>query len=298
MAILVTGAGGQLGSELCARLGPRAIGVDVDALDLTNPAAVVEFVETHRPEAIINCAAYTAVDRAEQDEARCFAINAEAVATLAEICRRLDIPLVQISTDYVFGGDGDRRTAYAEEDPPSPLGVYGRSKLEGERHATVWQRHLIVRSCGLYAVPRPDQQIANFAQTMLLLGSERGKVRVVTDQVCSPTYVPNLAAAVLCLLARGETGTFHVVDRAAISWHAFAEELFRQAGMEVVVEPINTAEYEAARLSGSASKANLARRPAFSALSTAKYDRCGGPRMPAWQASVAAYLEALRSASE
>src|SRR5688572_29910012 len=109
MAILVTGARGQLGSELCARLGEHALAVDVDTLDLANPAAVSRFVESHRPEAIINCAAYTAVDRAEQDEARCFAINAEAVATLAGLCRRLDVPLVQISTDYVFGGDGDRR---------------------------------------------------------------------------------------------------------------------------------------------------------------------------------------------
>jgi dTDP-4-dehydrorhamnose reductase len=297
MAILVTGARGQLGSELCARLGERALGVDVDTLDLTNPAAVERFVESQRPEAIVNCAAYTAVDRAEQDEARCIAINAEAVATLAGLCRRLDVPLVQISTDYVFGGDGDRQTVYAEEDPPSPLGVYGRSKLEGERNAAAWQRHLIVRSCGLYAAPRPGQPIANFAQTILRLGSERGKVRVVTDQVCSPTYVPNLAAAVLYLLERVETGTFHAVDRGAISWYAFAVELFRQAGMEVVVEPITTTEYEAERLSGGASQASLARRPAYSVLSTAKYDRVGGPPMPAWQASIAAYLVAIRSGS-
>lgn len=298
MAILVTGARGQLGSELCAQLGDRAVGIDVETLDLTNRAAAISFVEAHQPEAIINCAAYTAVDRAEQDEARCFAINADAVATLAELCRRLGVPLVQISTDYVFSGEADRRTPYAEDDRTAPLGVYGRSKQQGERNAAAWQRHLIVRSCGLYAAPRPGQQIANFAQTMLRLGRERGKVRVVTDQVCSPTYVPNLAAAILFLLELGETGTFHVVDRGAVSWYAFAVELFRQAGMDVFVKPITTAEYEAERMAGGVLRASHARRPAFSVLSTAKYDRLGGPPMPAWQASIAAYLAALRLAAE
>jgi dTDP-4-dehydrorhamnose reductase len=130
---------------------------------------------------------------------------------------------------------------------------------------------------------------------MLRLGREQGRVRVVTDQVCSPTYVPNLGAAILHLLEQGETGTFHVVDRGAVSWCAFAEELFRQAEMEVVVEPITTAEYETERLSAGAPQASLARRPAYSVLNSAKYDRAGGPPMPAWQASIAAYLEALRS---
>jgi dTDP-4-dehydrorhamnose reductase len=292
MPILVTGAAGQLGSELCTRLGDRALGIDLGALDLTDADRVKQFIESHRPEAVINCAAYTAVDRAEQEPERCHTINAGAVAVLAEACSRLNALLVQISTDYVCGGDVARRTPHSEQDAPAPLGVYGQSKLAGERNAASWRRHLIIRSCGLYAAPRPGQHVTNFAQTMLRLGRERGRVRVVADQICSPTYVPNLAAAISFLLDQSAVGLFHVVDRGAVTWCDFAQELFRQAGMNVTVEAISTAEYIAER------SGVIAPRPTYSVLDTANYDRLAGPPMPAWQASIAAYLDALQSSSD
>ncbi len=298
MSILVTGAAGQLGSELCTRLGQRATGIDVGHLDLTNATELAAYLESASPEAVINCAAFTQVDRAENEAARCHAINADAVRVLAEACRKLDVPLVQISTDYVFGGvfggEQGRTAPYTEDDAPAPLGAYGASKLAGERHAATWRRHVIVRSCGLYAAARPGQQFANFAQTMLRLGRERDTVQVVADQVCSPTYVPNLAAAVLFLLEAKAYGTFHVVDRGATSWHGFAEELFRQADLSTRVEAISTEQYIAARIRSGASVGEIAARPAYSVLDTAKYGRLGGPEMPAWQDGIAAYLAATR----
>ncbi|MEX2187066.1 MAG: dTDP-4-dehydrorhamnose reductase [Pirellulales bacterium] len=294
MAILVTGAAGQLGSEICARLGQRGLGVDVDQLDLTNAARIVDYFASELPDAVINCAAYTQVDRAEREAERCRAINADAVHVMAETCRTLDIPLVQISTDYVFGGDRGRTAPYTEDDAPAPLSVYAASKLAGERHAASWRRHIVVRSCGLYAAARPGQQIANFAQTMLRLAREREVVRVVADQICSPTYVPNLAAAVLFLLENGIYGTYHVVDRGAISWHGFAEELFRQAGLSARVEAISTADYVAGRIAEGALDDAIAPRPAYSVLAATKYESLGGPPMPTWQEGIAAYLAAAR----
>lgn len=297
MSILITGAGGQLGSELAARLGKRATAYDRDLLDITEMIDVVGLLESEGEadsiDAVINCAAYTYVDRAETDGEPCFRVNAEGVENLARMCAARDIPLVQISTDYVFGGDRERTTPYTEDDAPAPVNVYGESKLAGERHAATCPKHLIVRTCGLYAAPREFQRVANFPQTMLRLGRERDVVRVVSDQVCSPTYVPHLAAAVLFLLEREAWGTYHVVDRGAVSWHEFAVELFRQAGVSTKVEAITTREYLADRLSRGGNEP-IAARPTYSVLSTAKYERLGGPRMPSWQEGIAAYLAALR----
>lgn len=289
MAILITGASGQLGSELCARLGRCAAGLGADRLDVTDSAAVTARCESEPPDAVINCAAYTAVDRAEHDVNRCFAVNAEAVATLAATCRRLDIPLVHVSSDYVFGGDRGRMQPYVEDDAPAPLSVYGASKLAGERNAATWRRHIIVRTCGLYTAARPQQPVWNFAQTMLRLARERDVIRVVDDQICSPTYVPNLAAAVQFLMEREAYGTYHVVDRGATSWCGFAAELFRQAGLPTRVEPISTEEFVAERVRSGGSVAPIAPRPAYSVLDARKYERLGGPPMMAWQEGIAAF---------
>lgn len=290
MTILVTGAGGQLGSELAARLGRRATAYDRDLLDITEAIEVVMLLdhedEDDSIEAVVNCAAYTHVDAAETSAEQCFRVNADAVETLARTCAARDIPLVQISTDYVFGGDRGRTTPYTEDDSPAPVNVYGESKLAGERFAASCPKHLVVRTCGLYAAPRAFQQVTNFAQTMLRLGRERNAVRVVADQVCSPTYVPHLAAAVLFLLEREAWGTYHVVDRGAVSWCEFAVELFRQAGVNTRVEAITTQEY-------AKTKEPIAPRPKYSVLDTTIYARLGGPGLPTWREGIAAYLAAL-----
>lgn len=309
MTILVTGAGGQLGSELAARLGRRATAYDRDLLDITEAIEVVMLLdhedEDDSIEAVVNCAAYTHVDAAETSAEQCFRVNADAVETLARTCAARDIPLVQISTDYVFGGDRGRTLPYIETDPPAPVNVYGESKLAGERYAATCPKHLIVRTCGLYAAPRAFQQVTNFPQTMLRLALERDVVRVVADQVCSPTYVPHLAASVLFLLECEAWGTYHLVDRGAVSWYELAVELFRQAGVKTRIEAITTGQYLAEKRSASAApwrkvashfrtpSAAIAPRPNYSVLDTTKYARLGGPELPMWQEGIAAYLAAL-----
>jgi dTDP-4-dehydrorhamnose reductase len=308
MAILITGAGGQLGSELAARLGRRATAYDRDLLDVTSADPILllqsgDSEETAAFEAVINCAAYTNVDKAEYDAERCARVNADAVEAMAAVCAAFDIPFVQISTDYVFGGAAGRTTPYAEDDVPVSINVYGKSKLAGERFAETCPKHLIVRTCGLYAAAREFQRVNNFAQTMLRLGRERDAVRVVNDQVCSPTFVPHLATAVLFLLEREAWGTYHVVDRGAVSWYEFAVELFRQAGLATRVEAITTEEYVAERRGGAgtsllrsvvsrvmAQTEPIAPRPRYSVLDAAKYERLGGPVMPTWREGIAEYL--------
>ena len=279
LRIVVTGAEGQLGSELCRQLGPRALGLDVPALDLTDEKDLRTAIADLRPDAVIHTAAYTKVDKAEEEADLCWAINARAVLHLAEVCRELDCPLVQISTDYVFGGDAARRTPYRESDEPGPQGVYARSKLEGERRAAEWAKHLIVRTCGLYG-PAAPRSAGNFVATMLRLGRQRGQLRVVADQHCTPTYVPHLARAILFLLSTGAFGLYHVVSAGATTWYDFAAEILRQAGLAVRLEPIGTAEYGAP-----------APRPAYSVLDTGKYHALPGtPPMPTWQEALAEYL--------
>ncbi|MEX0937696.1 MAG: dTDP-4-dehydrorhamnose reductase [Pirellulales bacterium] len=277
--IVVTGAAGQLGAEFCRRLGERAISADRPDADITSDAFVRLLRETS-PAAVINAAAFTDVDGAESQPELCDAINATAVERMVEVCRELDCPLVQLSTDYVFGqGDPVRRTPWRESDTPAPQGVYARSKLAAERHAARWERHYVVRTCGLYAHPAPGQQVRNFVQTMLRLGSERRELSVVADQHCTPSYVPHVAAAILFLIETHAYGTYHVVNSGATSWYEFAQAIFRRAGLEVDVRPITSAQFGA-----------VAPRPAYSVLDTTKYHALDGPRLPDWQEGLAAYF--------
>ncbi len=174
MKIAVTGAYGQLGGELCRQLGPAAIPLDIDTLDLTDGRAVVDRMLELKPAAIINCAAYTQVDKAETDAEKCQAVNATAVEHLAQACGMLDCPLLQISTDYIFGAAGGPGRPWREDDPPSPQGVYARTKWEGEQAARRHGKHLIVRTCGLYARPS-DPRAVNFVRTMLRLGEHAAR---------------------------------------------------------------------------------------------------------------------------
>jgi dTDP-4-dehydrorhamnose reductase len=307
MSIVVTGAYGQLGGELCRRLGAEAIPLDIDTLDLTDADAVLRRMLALKPAIIVNCAAYTQVDKAETEPQRCRAVNATAVEYLVRACRELDCALLQISTDYVFGGPPGTPRPWREDDPPAPQGVYARTKLEGEQFAATYPKHWIVRTCGLYA-QASDPRAANFVRTMLRLGAARKELGVVTDQHCTPTYVPHLAEAILFLMGRGPEkgdsphlceapfgpfrqmgtvpffrpvprGTYHVTNSGETTWHEFALEIFRLAGMPVAVRPITTAEYGAP-----------APRPAYSVLDTTAYHRLGGPPMPDWKAALAEYF--------
>lgn len=284
MPVVVTGAKGQLGRQFCRELGTDAVAWDLPEFDVTNRHFVLDAIAALRPDAIINCAAYTNVDKAEQEVRQCQAVNAEAVGYLAEAAAQADCPLVHFSTDYVFGGGAARRTPYLESDQPSPQGVYAASKLEGERLASLWRKSVVLRTCGLYAF---GEQHHNFVATMLRIGPQHGCVRVVRDQRCTPTYVPHLVRAARFLLDSSARGLYHVVNSGSTTWYDFAVEVFRQAALDVEVTPIATSEWTAA-----------AARPRYSALDTSKYHALGGPAMPTWQEGVAAYLQAGREARE
>jgi len=290
-----------LGGELCREIGPQAIPFDIDTLDLTDEKAVLRTLLLLRPETIINCAAYTQVDKAEKEPELAHAVNATAVETLVRICRELDCPLVQISTDYVFGGPiqqdappikprplvalGNR--PYREDDPPATQGVYARTKLAGERAAAQNEKHLIVRTCGLYA-RASDNRAHNFVKTILRLGGTQAEIRVVADQHCTPSYVPHVARAVIFLAGVNRPnpapwGIYHVTNTGATTWYDFAVEIFKQADMNVSVKPITTAEY-----------GGPAARPSYSVLDTAAYHRLGGPAMPDWKIALKEYFNEWR----
>lgn len=281
MRIVITGAQGQLGQALCRELGARAQGLSRQQLDITDQRQVAAVLDELRPNVVINTAAYTAVDRAEQEPAACEAINAAAVGHLALACRRLQATLVQISTDYIFGGEPARQTPYREEDSPAPQSVYARTKLAGEQTAALAGKHLIVRTCGLYGL---SPQRSNFVETMLRLAQRGQKLRVVNDQRCTPSYVRDVARGIKFLIDSGATGIYHVVNAGETTWYDFACEIFRAARVDIAVEAISSAQYGAA-----------AARPAYSVLATDKYRTLGGPPLPDWREALADYLQARAS---
>ena len=284
--VVVTGANGQLGRELCLRLGTAAVPLPRSALDVTKASEVRDVLAGLSPATVINCAAWTAVDAAESHRDECFAANAGAVAAIAAACAAIDATLVQVSTDYVFGSDADRRRPYREDDVPGPVSVYGESKLAGEAAARSCPRHLIVRTCGLYSVPggRPVRGRC-FADTMLALSGERERLQVVADQHCTPSFVPHVAEAILLLAARGATGLFHVTNSGSTTWHGFARAVLGAAGVSIPVDPIPTSAYPLP-----------AARPAFSVLDTSRL-KSVGIEMPDWRDGVAEYAAGLRSES-
>lgn len=275
---LVLGAEGQLGREFLRQLGDRARGAGRAKVDLADPATIRAAVAEARPRAVINCGAYTAVDRAEDEPEAAQRINAEAVATLAASCAEHGAKLVHVSSDYVFGGSANRTTPYAETDDPSPQGEYARSKLAGERAARQAPCHLVVRTCGLYGRLLSGRG-GNFVETMLRVGPQRGVVRVVNDQRCTPSYVADVAAAILWLIDHEAQGLYHVVNGGDATWFEFARAIFELADLPVIVEPITTEQFGA-----------KAPRPRFSVLSTAKYEAIGAPALRTWKEALAAYL--------
>ena len=274
--LLVIGSEGQLGRALVAAAAARGVAVvghDVDTLDITDPQAVRHRVAEVGPRWVVNCAAHTAVDRCEEEETLATAVNDTAVGHLAAACEGSGAALLHVSTDYVFPGDG--RRPYREEDPVAPLGVYGRTKLGGERRARMVEHHLVVRTAWLYGVGG-----SNFVEAIRRqIEAGRETLQVVDDQWGCPTFCGDLAGAMLDLMAAGAEGTFHAVNHGATTWCGFAREIVRLLGAATEVEPVTTEAYS-----------RPAPRPAYSVLDTARLATALGRHLPPWQNGLARYL--------
>jgi dTDP-4-dehydrorhamnose reductase len=279
---VLIGAAGQLGHDLVRTFDlPGALIPLVRAdLDLLDRNALERVLGELRPTHVVNTAAYNLVDRAEDDPAPAFALNAEAVGALADVCQALGATLAHFSTDYVF--DGRRATPYDEDDAPAPLSAYGRSKLEGERQALARCRTTFVfRVCGLYGVARSaGKGGTNFVETMLRLAREGQPIRVVSDQVLTPSYTRDLAPKVWRVLARGAPGVYHLTNAGQTSWFDFAREIFRLSGLTPSLTAVTAAQYGAAR----------ARRPAYSVLAHRRLAAAGEDDLRPWPDALAAYL--------
>jgi len=290
MRILLTGAKGQLGWEILKQAPDHAldcVGIDIEDADITNPDQVERVIADTRPELLINSAAYTQVDAAETHADAAFAVNRDAAAYIARACAANRIPMLHISTDFVF--DGKKSAPYVETDPVSPLSVYGLSKAAGEDAVRkALDRHLIIRTAWLYGVHGN-----NFVKSMLGLSRHNNQLRVVSDQVGSPTFAADLAGFLLTLSRRIRSqpavrwGTYHLCGRGAVSWHGFAESIFEIAGRldmaaNVKVAPISTPEYP-----------TPAPRPAFSVLACQKIRAQFGIDPPPWRASLEKMLKRL-----
>lgn len=271
--ILVVGANGMLGQDLIALLGDRGNGVDIADIDITSPESVMAVIGDLKPEVVINCAAYTDVDGCESNIETAMAVNGEGVGYLAMACRDIGALLVQVSTDYIF--DGGKGTPYVEDDAPCPLSVYGESKLVGEMNAAFCQEHLIVRTQWLYGLHGN-----NFVETMLRLGAERDELAVVDDQIGSPTWTVDLARAIVALVDAGCRGIYHAANAEFCSWNGFARAIFEEAGLNVSVKPMTTAELN-----------RPARRPLYSTLECGKLSGDTGFRPQPWRNALREYLQ-------
>lgn len=288
MKILITGTNGQLGQELHQHLSQKnhnLTGLNREELDLANPDNIRQILQENKPDVIINAGAYTAVDKAESEPEIATAINGKAPGILAEEAKKLNATLIHISTDYVF--DGSKSQPYLESDKTNPLGVYGSSKLEGEKAITaVGGNYMILRTAWVYGVGGKG----NFVKTMLRLGGEREEIRVVCDQVGSPTWTGDLAEAIGRLLeCEWEAGIYHYTNSGVASWYDFSVAIFEEAKqrnfplkIERVI-PITTAEYP-----------TPARRPAYSVLSSKKISAVLGNHPPHWRQSLRKMLENIK----
>ena len=280
--ILITGCNGQLGNELqlLEQQYPehRFLNTDVQELDITDQRAIEAFVEDNNIDGIVNCAAYTAVDKAEENEALCTLLNAEAPAWLAHAIGRRGGWMIQVSTDYVF--DGTRHTPYTEDEETCPDSVYGRTKLVGELNVLkLCPKSVIIRTAWLYS-----SFGNNFVKTMIRLGKERTELGVIFDQIGTPTYARDLAKTIMAIIEKGIVpGTYHFSDEGVCSWYDFTKAIHRMAGItSCQVRPLHTSEYP-----------TPANRPHYSVLDKTKIKNTYGIEIPHWEESLRECIEKL-----
>lgn len=281
MKILVTGYKGQLGYDVvneATSRGIEAVGVDIDEMDITNQEQVNTVIKSDNYDAVVHCAAWTAVDKAEEPELYDTVIKVNATGTkyIAYVCEELDIPMMYFSTDYVFDGEGT--TPWNEYDERHPLNVYGLSKAQGEEFVEKLKKHFIIRIAWVFG-----KNGNNFIKTMIRLGKERGAVSVVNDQIGNPTYTYDLAKLVVDMIQTDKYGKYHATNSGDfISWYDFACEIFKQAGMDVKVTPVDSNQFPA-----------KAKRPKNSRMNQTELDKNGFNRLPAWQDALGRYLKEI-----
>ena len=276
MRIMVTGAKGQLGHEVMAELAKRQlphIGVDIGDFDITDESQVFSAIEAYRPQAVIHSAAYTAVDKAEDEPELCTRINADGSGNIAKACDKFRAKMVYVSTDYVFPGTGQH--FHKPHDDVGPLSVYGMSKLSGERQvAESLSEHFIVRTSWVFGKNGP-----NFVKTMLRLGKERETINIVDDQIGSPTYAADLSPLLIDMCHGSNYGIYHATNEGICSWAEFAQEIFRLASLSAAVNPIPSSEYP-----------TKAKRPLNSRLCKSCLDEGGFQRLSHWKEALEEFI--------
>ncbi|MBQ6601636.1 MAG: dTDP-4-dehydrorhamnose reductase [Clostridia bacterium] len=274
--IIVTGAKGQLGGDVCRELKNRGLaflGIDREELDITDEKAVKIFFEENKATALIHCAAYVAVDKAEDEKELCFLINETGTENLARECRRYGIKMLYVSTDYVFDGKGE--APFLPDDKKGPLGVYGQSKLMGEEAVRAnLEKYFIVRTSWVFG-----ERNTNFIATMLRLAETRNEISVVSDQVGSPTYAKDLAVLLCDIIVTDCYGTYHGTNEGFCSWYDLAKKTFEAANKKITVNPVTSEQYP-----------TKATRPKNSRLSKECLTENGFARLPLWEDAVERYL--------
>lgn len=279
MKVLVTGVKGQLGYDIvneCQCRGIEAIGVDIAEMDITDALQVERVIKEAAVDAVIHCAAWTAVDKAEEAIEICRKVNKDGTQNVANICKELDIPMMYFSTDYVFNGQGE--TPWMEYSEREPLNVYGQTKYEGELAVQGLDKYFILRISWVFGVNGQ-----NFIKTMLLLGKEQGEVQVVNDQIGSPTYTYDLAKLCVDMIQTDKYGIYHATNQGYCSWYEFACEIFKQAGMNVNVTPVDSTMFPVKAI-----------RPKNSRMNQTELDKNGFERLPEWKDALKRYLNEIK----
>lgn len=279
MKVLVTGVKGQLGYDVMKVLAARnmeAVGADLTEFDITDIDQTRAFITENKPDAVIHCSAYTAVDRAEDEKELVFNVNANGPRNIATVCKEIGAKMLYISTDYVFPGDGEH--FYEPDDATGPKGEYGKTKLAGEQAVQeILEQYFIVRISWVFGINGN-----NFVKTMLRIGKERDEVSVVGDQIGSPTYTADLSELLCDMIATDKYGIYHATNEGICSWADFTKEIFRLAGYDTAVKAITTEEYGA-----------KAARPLNSRMSKDKLVENGFHKLPTWQDALVRYMEEL-----
>ncbi|MDT3693942.1 MAG: dTDP-4-dehydrorhamnose reductase [Mucispirillum sp.] len=276
MKVLVTGVKGQLGFDVCKELDKRNIenkGIDRDDCDITDEQAVLSYIKNYAPDVVVHCAAYTAVDRAEDEKEICYNVNVKGTEYIACACKEIDAKMVYISTDYVFEGVGD--AAYEVDDKTSPDNTYGITKYQGEEVVrNIVDKYFIIRISWAFGING-----SNFINTMMKLGETHRELNVVADQIGSPTFTYDLAPLICDMIATDTYGIYHATNEGYCSWADLAEYIFSVTGQNVLVHHIKSEEYP-----------TKASRPKNSRLSKASLDKAGFKRLPDWQDAVKRYI--------